>query len=165
LKTAARFFGVSLLLFAGLSMLLTGYLAFTEFWILHHSTKVEATVLSGESRQRSFALTSAASAASTSSSYYFHCIVAYRAEGRDWQSPLDSPGSPHKFEREVWASTLSPGSSVAIRYYTADPARIRLADNPVEITAAEAFRATCYLLVPGVLLVMLSRRNKANSDS
>lgn len=164
-KTSARFFGGILLLFGTMSLLLAGYLAFAQYWIRRHSTEVDATVLSGELRQRSTASTRTTSSTGTSnSSYYFHCVVTYRAEGRDWQSQLDSPASPHMLDEKVWAARLSPGQVIGIRYKTADPARIRLADNPAALTAAGAARTTCYLLIPGIVLLGLSRADNRTRD-
>jgi hypothetical protein len=158
LRNFGRFVGRALVFFSMLPFLLGGYLAFAHYWIQTQWTKSEATVLSGELRQFSSGSTSRnGSASHSSSSYFFHCTVSYSVAGETRQSQLDSPGSPYRMDAQVWATNWSPGRHVAIRYEDSNPSKIRQDDNPSEITAMDSLRVAFYLLLPGMLLMLLSR--------
>jgi hypothetical protein len=77
--------------------------------------------------------------------------------GETRQSELDSPLSPYRIDAQVWAATWSPGQHIAIRYKASNPTKIRLADNPAEITAVGSLRFALYLVFPGMLLILTSR--------
>ena len=150
---------VSMLLF-----LSSGYLAFARYWIQTHWMKSEATVLSGEFRQLSSGSTGTLrSGARFSKSYFFHCTVSYPVEGETQQSELDSPASPYTMDAQVWAAGWSRGQHIAIRYKRSNPSKIRLADNPAELTAMGPLRAAFYFLVPGVLLILTSSSERVDS--
>lgn len=138
------FVGASILCFA-----LSGYLGFAHYWFLTHWTKTEAMALNGEIRQRS--------GGRSSSSYFYRCTVFYMAAGTTLRSQLDSPGSAHRIDAQVWGASLAPGQKVDILYQSANPNHIRLANNPAEITMTGSIKAALFLLVPGLLLVLTSR--------
>jgi hypothetical protein len=140
-----------------LLFLLSGYLAFAHYWIQTQWTKSEATVLSVELRQFSSGSTRATGSAGHSSSYFFHCTVSYLVAGETRQSQLDSPGSPYRMDAEVWAASWSPGRHIAIQYEDSNPSKIRLDDNPSEITAMDSLRMAFYFFLPGMLLMLTSR--------
>ncbi len=143
--------------FSMLLFLSSGYLTFARYWIQAHWTKSEATVLSGEFRQLSSGSTGTLrSGARFSKSYFFHCTVSYPVEGETRQSELDSPASPYTMDAHVWAANWSRGQHIAIRYQRSNPRKIRLADNPDELTAMGSLRVAFYFLVPGVLLILTS---------
>ena len=56
-----------------------------------------------------------------------------------------------------WLPSWSPGQHIAIRYMPSNPSKIRLADNPAEVTAMGSLRVAFYFCVPGLLLIQLSR--------
>jgi hypothetical protein len=154
-----RFLGRALLFFAVLLLLLSGYLSFAHNWIQRQWAKSDATVLSGEVRERSSGSTSTLrSGGRFSNSHFFHCTVSYPVESETRQSELDSPASPHRMDAQVWASTWSPGQHIAILYNPSNPSEIRLADNPSEVTAMGSLRVAFYFLVPGILLILTSRK-------
>jgi hypothetical protein len=162
LRDFGRFLGHALVAFSMLLFLLSGYLAFAHYWIRTQWTKSEATVLSGELRQFSTTSTSTTgSAGHFSRSYFFHCTVSYSVAGETRQSQLDSPGSPYRLDAQVWASSWSPGRHIAIRYEDSNPSKIRLDDNPSEITAMDSLRMAFYLFLPGMLLMLTSRSRVA----
>jgi hypothetical protein len=149
-----RFLGRALVFLSLLLLLLSGYLAFAHYWIQTHWTKSEATVLSGEFRQFSSGSTSSLGSGTSSKSYFYHCTVSYPAEGATRQSGLDSPASPHRIEAQAWAGSWSQGQHIAIRYQPSNPSKIRLADNPSELTAMGLLRVAFYFFVPGGLLIL-----------
>jgi hypothetical protein len=160
-KDFARFLGRALVSFSILLFLLSGYVAFAQHWIQTQWTKSEATVLSGEIRQRSSGSTSRPGSAGTSSKlYYFHCVVSYPIAGETRQSELNSPASAHRIDAQVWGSTWSPRQRVAVLYKPSNPQEIRMAYNPAEITATGTLRVAFYILAPGLLLIWLSRSNR-----
>jgi hypothetical protein len=125
-----RFLGRTLAFFAVLLLLLSGYLSFAHCWIQTRWAKSEATVLSGEVRELSSGSTSTLrSGGRFSKSHFFHCTVSYPVEGESRQSELDSPASPYRMDAQVWAATWSRGQHIAILYNSANPSKIRLADN------------------------------------
>jgi hypothetical protein len=63
-------------------------------------------------------------------------------------------------DAQVWASNWSPGRHVVIRYKDSNPNKIRLDDNPSEITAMRSLRAALYFLIPGALLILTSRPDR-----
>jgi len=159
-----RFLGRALMFFSVPLFLLSGYLAFAHYWIQTRWTRSEATVLSGELRQRSSGSTSRPGSVGTSSNgYFFHCTVSYSAAERTWQSELDSPGSPYRMDAQVWAGNWSPGQHIGILYQPSNPSKIRLADNPAELTAMGPLRVAFYFFVPGVLLILASRSERVDS--
>ncbi len=156
--------GRALVFSSMLIFLSSGYLAFARYWIQTHWTKSEATVLSGELRQRTSASTGTLrSGARFSKSYFFHCTVSYPVEGETRQSELDSPASPYPMDAQVWAASWSQGQHVAIRYKRSNPSKIRLADNPAELTAMGSLRMAFYFFVPGVLLMLTSSSERVDS--
>ena len=158
-----RFLGRALVFFSMLLFLSSGYLAFASYWIRAHWTKSEATVLSGELRQLSSGSTGTLrSGTRFSNSYFFHCRVSYPVEGEARQSELDSPASPYT-DAQGWAANWSGGQHIAIRYQRSDPRKIRLADNPAELTAMGSLRVAFYFLVPGVLLILTSSSERVDS--
>jgi hypothetical protein len=158
LRNFGKFVGRALVFFSILLFLLSGYVAFAHYWIQKQWTKSEATVLSGEFRQiSSGSTTQSSSAGHSSSSYFFHCTVSYPVAGETRQSQLDSLGSSNRLDAQVWAATWSPGQHVEIRYENSNPSKIRLADNPSEITAMDSLRVAFYLFLPGILLILTSR--------
>ena len=164
LRDFGRFLGRALVAFSLLLFLLSGYLAFAHYWIQTQWTKSEATVLSGELRQFSSGSTSGAgSAGHSSKSYFFHCTVFYSAAGETRQSQLDSPPSPYRLDAQVWAASWSPGQHIAIRYKPSNPTKIRLVDNPAELTAMCSLRVALYFLIPGMLLILTSRSDGVDS--
>jgi hypothetical protein len=161
----ARFLGRALLFFSMFIFLFSGYLAFAHYWIQTQWVQSEATVLSGEIRQSSSGSTTRPSGTGASShTYVFHCTVSYPVAGEARQSELDSPPSPYPIDAQVWAATWSPGQHLAIRYMPSNPSKIRMADNPAELTAMGSFRFAFYFLVPGVLLILTSRPDRVNSQ-
>lgn len=65
--------------------------------------------------------------------------------------------SARRIDAQVWGESLSPGQSVDILYESANPSRIRLANNPAEVTLAGSMKAALLFLVPGLLLAFASR--------
>jgi uncharacterized protein DUF3592 len=158
LRNFGRFLGRALVFFSLLILLLSGYLAFAHYRIQTRWTKADATVLSGEISERSSGSTSRPGYGGASSkSYLFHCTVSYPVDGETRQSELDSPGSGYRIDAQVWAASWSPGQHIAIRYMPSNPSKIRLADNPAEVTAMGSLRVAFYFCVPGLLLIQLSR--------
>ena len=158
-----RFVGRALVSCSMLLFLLSGYLALAHYWIQTRWTKSEATVLSGELRQFSSGSTSGTGPAGHSSkSYFFHCTVSYSVAGETRRSQLDSPGSTYQMDAQVWASNWSPGRHVVIRYKDSNPNKIRLDDNPSEITAMGSLRVALYFLIPGALLILTSRPDRVD---
>ena len=158
LRNFRRFLGHALVAFSMLLFLLSGYLAFAHYWIQTQWTKSEATVLSGELRQFSSGSTSTTgSAGHSSTSYFFHCTVSYSVAGETRQSQLESPGSPYRMDAQVWAASWSPGRHIAIRYEASNPSKIRLDDNPSEVTAMDSLRVAFYFFLLGMLLTLTSR--------
>jgi hypothetical protein len=163
LRNFGRFVGRALVFFSMLLFLLSGYLAFDHYWFQTHWTKSEATVRSGEFRQLSSGSTGTLrSGARFSKSHFFHCTVSYPVEGETRQSQLDSPASPYTMDAQVWAAGWSRGQHIAIRYKPSNPSEIRLADNPSEVTAMGSLRVAFYFFVPGVLLILTSRRERVD---
>jgi Protein of unknown function (DUF3592) len=165
LRNFGRVLGRALVFFSMLIFLLSGYVAFAHYWIQTQWTKSDATVLSGELRERSSGSTSRPGNSGTSSkSYFFHCTVSYPVAAKTWQSELDSPGSGNRVDAQGWAATWSPGQHIAIRYMPSNPSKIRLADNPAEVTATGSLRVAFYIFVPGMLLVLISRSARVDSQ-
>jgi hypothetical protein len=158
-----RFLGRALVLLSMLLLLLSGYLAFAHYWIQTHWTKSEATVLSGEFRQFSSGSTSSLGSGTSSKSYFYHCTVSYPAEGETRQSELDSPAAPYRIDAQAWAGSWSQGQHIAIRYKPSNPSKIRLADNPSELTARGSLRVAFYFFVPGVVLILTSSSERVDS--
>jgi hypothetical protein len=146
-----------------LLFLLSGYLAFTHYWIQTRWTKSEATALSGEIRQFSSGSTSSKGSGTSSKSYFFHCTVTYPVAGEIRQSQLDSPPSPYRMDAQVWAASWSPGQHIAILYKPSNPSKIRLVDNPAELTAMGSLRVALYFFIPGTLLILTSRSDRVDS--
>lgn len=164
MRNFGEFLGRALVFFSVLIFLWSGYVAFAHYWIQTRWTKAEATVLSGEIRQISSGSTSRPGQGGTSSkSYFFHCTVSYPVEGETRQSELDSPGSGYRIDAQVWAATWSRGQHVAILYKPSNPSKVRLADNPAEVTAIGSLRVAFYFFVPGGLLILLLRPVRAHS--
>ena len=158
LRNFKRFLGHALVAFSMLLFLLSGYLAFAHYWIQTQWTKSEATVQSVELRQFSSGSTSTTgSGGHSSTSYFFHCTVSYSVAGGNRQSQLESPGSPYRMDAQVWAASWSPGRHIAIRYENSNPSKIRLDDNPSEVTAMDSLRVAFYFFLPGMLLTLTSR--------
>lgn len=150
---------LSLLIF-----LFSGYLAFARYWIQTRWSASEATVLSGEIRQSSSGSTSRPGGNATfSNSYFYRCAVSYAVLGQTRQSDLDSPPSPHRIDAQVWAATWSAGQHIAIRYKPSNPAEVRMADNPADLTAMGSLGVAFCFLVPGVLLMLTSRSERLDS--
>ena len=137
--------------------MLTGYLGFTHYWILAHYTKAEARVLSSELRQWSELTSRPGSVPQVSHTFTVHCTVSYLVAGKTLQSELDSPPSSYRIDAQAWGGELSPGRTIDILYESSNPHRIRLANNPAEVTVVGSIKAAFYLLVPGLLLVFTSR--------
>ena len=153
-----RFLGRTLVFVSMLLFLSSGYLAFAHYWIQTRWTKSEATVLSGEFRQLSSGSTRMnGSVGNSSKSYFFHCTVSYPVAGETAKSELDSPPSPYRLDAQVWAASWSRGQHIAIRYKASNPGKIRLADNPAELTAMGSLRVAFCFFVPGMLLILTSR--------
>ena len=164
LRSFGRFLGRSLVAFAMLLFLLSGYLVFAHYWIQTRWTKAEATVLGGEIRRSSSGSTSGPRSAGTfSHSYVFHCTVRYPVAGEIWQSELDSPGSAYRIDAQVWAASWPHGQHVAILYKPSNPSQIRLVDNPAELTAMGSLRVALYFLILGTLLILTSRSDRVDS--
>ncbi len=158
LRQFSRFLGRVLVALSILCFVLSGYLGLAHYWLLTHWTRAEATALSGEIRQSSFGSGGTAGQGGRSSkSYFFHCTVSYMAAGTTLQSQLDSPASAYRVDAQVWGASLAPGQKVDILYQSANPSRIRLANNPAEITLTGSIEAAFLFLVPGLLLVFASR--------
>jgi hypothetical protein len=165
LRNFGRFLGRVLVFFSVLIFLLSGYVAFADYWIQTRWTKSDATVLSIELSERSSGSTSRPGHGGTSSkSYFLHCTVSYPVAGETRRSELDSPGSGYRIDAQVWAATLSPGQHIAIRYLPSNPSKIRLADNPADATAMGSLRVGLYLFVPGILLILASRSEPVDSQ-
>jgi len=146
------------MLFSMLLFLLSGYLAFAHYWIQTQWTKSEATALSGELRQLTSGSTGTLrSGGRFSKSYFYHCTVSYPVEGETRQSELDSPPSPYTMDAQVWAASWSRGQHIAIRYEDSNPSKIRLADNPADLTAMGSLRVAFCFFLPGLLLMLTSR--------
>ena len=164
-RNFGRLLGRTLVFLSIPLFLLSGYLAFAHNWIQTRWTKSEATVLSGEIRQRSTGSTSSRGVVGASSkSYFFHCTVSYSVAGETRQSELDSPGSPYRMDAQAWAASWSEGQRVSIQYEPSNPSKIRLADNPAEITAIGSLREAFYFFLPGVLLILTSRSERVDSQ-
>jgi hypothetical protein len=149
-----RFLGRALVFLSMLLLFLSGYLGFAHYWIQTYWTRSEATVLSGEFRQFSSGSTSSLGSGTSSKSYFYHCTVSYTAEGATRQSELDSPASPHRIDAQAWAGSWSQGQHISIQYEPSNPSKIRLTDNPSELTAVGSLRVAFYFFVPGVLLIL-----------
>jgi hypothetical protein len=146
-----------------LLFLLCGYVAFAHYWIQTRWTKSEATVLRGEFREHSSGSTSSRGSGMHSKSYFYHCTVSYPVAGETRQSQLDSPGSAYPLDAQAWAGSWSQGH-IAIRYLPSNPSKIRLSDNPAEVTAMGALRLAFYFLVPGMLLILKSQTARVDSQ-
>ena len=115
-------------------------------------------MLNGEFRERSSGSTSRhGSGGRSSKSYFFHCTVSYPVAGEIRQSELDSPPSPYRIDAQLWAASWPQGKHIDILYKPSNPSRIRLVDNPAEVTAMGSLRVAFYFLVPGMLLILVSR--------
>jgi hypothetical protein len=156
LRQFLRFLGRVLVFVSVLCFALSAYLGFAQYWILTHWTKAEASVLSGEIRQGSSGPQGQSSR--SSNLFFFHCTVSYPVAGQTLQSQLDSPASTHRIDAQVWGTVLSPDHSVDILYQSSDPHRVRLANNPDEITSIGSIKAALCCLAPGLLLVFASRK-------
>lgn len=157
----ARFLGRTLVFVSILLFLLSGYVAFADYWIQTQWTKAEATVLSGEIRQSSSGSTNRpGTAGSYSKMYYFYCVVSYPVAGEIRQSDLNSPASAYRIDAQGWASKWSPNQHISILYKSSDLGRIRLAYNPTEITATGTLRVAFCFLAPGILLILISRSDR-----
>lgn len=165
LRNFGRFMGRALVFCSMLLFLLSGYLAFAHYWIQTRWATSEATVMSGELRQRSTGSTGTLRTGGTASkSYFFHCIVSYPVRGETRQSELDSPASSYGMDAQAWAGSWSRGQHIAILYKPSDPGKIRLADNPAELTAMGSLQVAFYFLVPGMLLVLTSRSERVDPN-
>lgn len=163
-RSFARFLGCALVFFSMLPLLSSGYVVFAHYWIQTQWTESDATALGGEIRRLSTGPTTRSHGSSGSShSYLFHCRVSYPVDVETLQSELDSPPSPYRIDAQVWAGTWSPGQHIAIRYQASNPTKIRMADNPAEITAAGSLRVALYFLIPGMLLILTSRPEPLDS--
>jgi hypothetical protein len=159
-----RLLGRTLVFLSMPLFLLSGYLAFAHYWIQTRWPKSAATVMSGEIRQRSSGFASTRGFMSTSSnSYFFHCTISYTVAGETRQSELDSPGSTYRTDAQAWAAILSEGQRVSIQYEASNPSKIRLVDNPAEVTAMGSLREAFYFFLPGVLLILTSRTERVDS--
>ena len=164
LRNFGRFVGRALMFFSMIIFLLSGYLAFNHHWFKTHWIKSDATVLTGELRQLSSGSSMGTGTTGHSSpSYFFHCTVSYSVAGKTRQSQLDSPFSPHLLDAQVWASTWSPGQHIDIRYQDSNPSRIFLDDDPSAITAIGSLRFAFYFLIPGILLMRISRPERSGA--
>jgi hypothetical protein len=164
LRSFGQFLGRALVAFSMLLFLLSGYLAFAHYWIQTQWTKSEATVLRGEIGQRSSGSARGSGSAGTSSnSYFFHCTVTYPVAGEIRQSQLDSPGSPYRIDAQFWAASWPQGQHVAILYKPSNPSKIRLVDNPAELTAIGSLRVALSFFIPGTLLILTSRSDRVDS--
>ena len=162
-RNLGRLLGRTLVFLSMPLFLLSGYLAFAHYWIQTQWTKSEATVLSGELRQRSSGSTSRrGGGAKFSTAYFFHCTVLYPVAGETRQSELDSPGSPYRMDAQVWAASWAPGQNIAILYKASNPSKIRLIDNPTEATAVGSLREALYFFLPGMLLILISRSERVD---
>ena len=130
---------------------LSGYLEFTHYWFLTHWTRAEGIVVSGEIQQHS---SGARNSGRSSNLHFVHGTVSYEVAGKTLQSQLDSPASAYRIDAQA---SLSPGQSVDILYESANPSRIRLANNPAEVTLAGSIKAALLFLIPGLLLAFASR--------
>jgi len=159
LRSFSRFLGRVLVLLSILCFALSGYLAFAQYWFLTHWTKTSGTVLRGELRQGSSGSTARPGSAAVGSSnvYFFRCTVSYQVAGETLQSELDSPLSGYRIDAQVWGAQMSPGRAIDIVYKSSNPGRIRLANNPAEITLIGSIKAAFYFLVPGLVLIFASR--------
>ena len=160
LRQFSRFLGRVLVGLSILCFALSSYLGFADYWFLTHWTRAEGTALNGgEIRQRSLASggTSRGQGGNSSNSYYFHCTVSYMAAGAALQSQLDSPSSAYRIDAQVWGASLAAGQKVDILYQSANPSRIRLANNPAEIKLTGSLEAAFLFLASGLLLVFASR--------
>jgi hypothetical protein len=156
-----RFLGRVLLFCSMLLFLLSGYLAFADYWIQTRWASSQATVLSGELRQLSTGSTSTLhSGGRFSKSYFFHCTVSYPVADETRQSELDSPAFPYRMDAQIWAASWSRGQHISILYKPSNPSKIRLVDNPAELTAMGSLRVAFYFLVPAMLLILTSRSER-----
>lgn len=85
--------------------------------------------------------------------------------GKTLQSELDSPSSTQRIDVQVWGASLSPGQGVDILYESANPSRIRLANNPAEVTLIRSTEVAFLFFVSGLLLAFASRQRKAQQLS
>jgi len=166
LRTFSRFVGRVLVLLSILCFALGGYLGFAHYWLLTHWTKADATVLNGELRQGSSGSTArlGSGAVESSSVYFFHCTVSYSVAGETLHSELDSPVSAHRIDAEVWGAQMSPGRTIDILYKSSNPQRIRLANNPAEITLFGTIKGAFCFLVTGLLLRLASQPQLAQQQ-
>jgi len=166
LRSFSRFLGRVLIFLSILCFALSGYLGFTHYWVLTHWTKADGTVLSGELRQGSSGLTARPGSAAVGSSnvYFFHCTISYSVAGGTLHSQLDSPASSYRIDAEVWGAQMSPGRSIDILYKSSNPSRIRLANNPAEVTLIGTIKVAFCFLVTGLLLVLASRPKSARQQ-
>lgn len=154
LRNFSRFLGRVLVCVSILCFTLSGYLRFANYWFVTHWTKAEAIVLKGEIQQHSSPSSGTRGLGGSSKYFFFHCTVSYTVGGKTLQAQLNSPDSPYRIDAQA---SLSPGQSVAILYESANPSRIRLANNPAEITVTGSLKAALLFLLPGLLLVFASR--------
>lgn len=154
LKSFSRFAGRVLVFLSLVCFMFSGYVGFAHYWILTHWIKTEGTVQSGEIRQGS---SGAGGIREYSSSYLYRCTVSYSVSGKTVDSQLDLPSSAYRIDAQGWGGTFSPGRSIEILYDSSNPRRILLANNPAEVTLVGSLRFGFYLLVPGLLLLFLSR--------
>jgi hypothetical protein len=159
LRSFSRFLGRVLIFLSILCFALSGYLGFAHYWLLTHWTKADGTVLTREFRQVSSASTArpGSAAVGSSNTYFFHCTISYSVAGETLHSELDSPASSHRIDAEAWGAQMSPGRSIDILYKSSNPSRIRLADNPTEVTLIGTIKVTVCFLITGLILVLASR--------
>ena len=162
LRNFGRFLGRALVFFSLPLFLLSGYAAIARYWIRTGWMKSEATVLNGEFRELSSGSTNKRGSGTFSKSYFYHCTVSYPVAGETWRSQLDSPPSPYQLDAQAWAGSWSQGH-IAIRYLPSNPSKIRLADNPSEVTAMGALRVAFYVFVSGMLLMLISKTTRLDS--
>jgi hypothetical protein len=66
-------------------------------------------------------------------------------------------------DAQVWAARWSQGQPIAILYKPSNPSKIRLVDNPAELTVVGSLRVALYFFIPGTLLILKSRSDRVGS--
>jgi hypothetical protein len=162
--TTLRALGQALLIFAGLFLLLSGYLGFVQYLLQTQWIKTSAEVRGGQIYEQ----VHDSSKRGVSRFYGFRCTVSFPVPGGARQSQLDfGPISTSKVDAEVWAARFPPDSQVSVLYQPSDAAWVRFAGDPPPsyATASGALKLAGCLLVAGLLAFMTSKSELSSSPT
>jgi hypothetical protein len=99
--------------------------------------------------------------------YGFHCMVAYSANGERYESPTDL-GTMTDSPSFVlpWPERLPPGTKVVVAYDPMDPTRVALTGDyrMTYATALVGARLEPWFLLAGLSLLAVSRKLRGSSE-